>query len=106
MDAITPPETISYQPVGIVRSPYRRLEDMPPQSVAAPDVRGQIELYPRFAPGLADLEGFSHLHIVAHLHRGTPGGLSVVPFLDDTRRGIFATRSPGIPTRSVCRSCA
>jgi tRNA-Thr(GGU) m(6)t(6)A37 methyltransferase TsaA len=97
MDAITPPETISYQPVGVVRSPYRQLKDMPLQSVSAPDVCGHIEIHPQFAPGLADLDGFSHLHIVAHLHRGSPGGLSVMPFLDDTRRGIFATRSPRHP---------
>lgn len=70
---------------------------MPLQSVAAGEVRGQLEIYPEFAPGLRDLAGFSHLHVVAHLHRGAPGGLAVVPFLDDTRRGVFATRSPRHP---------
>ncbi len=40
---------------------------------------------------------FSHLHILTHLHRETPDGLTDVPFLDDTRRGIFATRSLGHP---------
>jgi tRNA (adenine37-N6)-methyltransferase len=38
-----------------------------------------------------------NLHVVTHLHRGTPGGLTVVPFLDDTARGAFATRSPWHP---------
>ncbi len=70
---------------------------MPLQSVAAGEVRGQLEIYPEFAPGLRDLAGFSHLHVVAHLHRGAPGGLAVVPFLDDTVRGVFATRSPRHP---------
>ena len=70
---------------------------MPLQSVAAPDVHGQIEIHPSFVPGLADLETFSHLYVIAHLHRGKPGGLTVVPFLDDTRRGVFATRSPRHP---------
>jgi tRNA (adenine37-N6)-methyltransferase len=90
-------ETITYRPVGLVRSPFERLEGMPLQSVAAIEVRGQIEIAPEFAPGLKDLDGFSHLHIVSHLHRGAPGGLEVIPFLDDRVRGIFATRSPRHP---------
>jgi tRNA-Thr(GGU) m(6)t(6)A37 methyltransferase TsaA len=70
---------------------------MPLQSVAAPDALGKIEVDPAFAEGLADLDGFSHIHVVSHLHRGAPGGLAVMPFLDDTRRGVFATRSPRHP---------
>jgi tRNA-Thr(GGU) m(6)t(6)A37 methyltransferase TsaA len=97
VDSPPEPETITYQVVGVVRSPWTTLEGMPLQSVAAPDVRGQIEIHPSFVPGLADLKGFSHLHVIAHLHRGAPGGLTVVPFLDDSPRGIFATRSPRHP---------
>jgi tRNA-Thr(GGU) m(6)t(6)A37 methyltransferase TsaA len=97
MEPIDPAPTIAYQPIGVVRSPYTQLEGMPLQSVAASGVCGQIEIDPQYAPGLADLDGFSHLHIVSHLHRGTPGGLTVVPFLDDSIRGIFATRSPRHP---------
>ncbi len=90
-------ETIGYQPVGVVRSPFTQLGGMPLHTVAARDVRGQIEIHPQFAPGLADLDGLSRLHIITHLHRSAPGGLGVVPFLDDTSRGIFATRSPRHP---------
>jgi len=92
-----PLEAVRYQPIGVVRSPFTRLEGMPLQAVAGPEIRGRIEIAPQFAPGLRDLDGFSHLHIVTHLHRGAPGGLEVVPFLDDTVRGIFATRSPRHP---------
>jgi tRNA-Thr(GGU) m(6)t(6)A37 methyltransferase TsaA len=92
-----PSDAISYHPIGVVRSPFTRLEGMPLQSVAAREVRGQIEVDPQYAPGLRDLDGFSHLHVVTHLHRGAPGGLEVVPLLDDTVRGIFATRSPRHP---------
>jgi tRNA (adenine37-N6)-methyltransferase len=91
------PEAITYRAIGIVRSPYATLEGMPLQSVGAPEVRGQIEIHPSFVPGLLDLQDFSHLHVITHLHRGAPGGLTVVPFLDDTPRGIFATRSPRHP---------
>jgi tRNA-Thr(GGU) m(6)t(6)A37 methyltransferase TsaA len=88
---------ISYRAIGTVRSPFTRLEGMPLQSVAAEDVLGTIEILPEFAAGLKDLDGFSHIHVLAHLDRGVPGGLEVMPFLDDTPRGVFATRSPRHP---------
>ena len=91
------PEPVCYHPVGVVRSQFTKLEGMPLQSVAAPEARGTVEVDPQFAPGLKDLDGFSHLYLVTHLHRGAPGGLEVVPLLDDTVRGIFATRSPRHP---------
>lgn len=91
MDAVT------YHPIGVVRSPFTERAGMPLQSVAAVDVRGQIELEPSFAAGLRDLDGFSHLHLITHLHRSVPGKLEVVPYLDDTVRGVFATRSPRHP---------
>jgi tRNA-Thr(GGU) m(6)t(6)A37 methyltransferase TsaA len=94
-----PPDSTSirYEPIGVVRSPFRELEGMPLQPVAAADVRGQIEIYEPFVAGLADLDGFSHIYVLAHMHRARTGGLSVVPFLDDTARGVFATRSPRHP---------
>jgi tRNA-Thr(GGU) m(6)t(6)A37 methyltransferase TsaA len=67
---------------------------MPLQSVAAADVTGTVELEPELEPGLRDLAGFSHVHVVSHLHASQPGDLEVVPFLDDEPRGVFATRSP------------
>jgi len=70
---------------------------MPLQAVAAAGVAGAIEILPEYAAGLRDLDGFSHLHLLTHLHRARPGELEVVPFLDDRTRGVFATRAPGRP---------
>ena len=97
MDPHDPTQAIRYEAVGIVRSQYTTLEGMPLQSVAAGDVRASIEIRPDLVPGLRDLDGFSHIHVVAHLDRGAPGGLEVIPCLDSTVRGIFATRSPRHP---------
>jgi tRNA-Thr(GGU) m(6)t(6)A37 methyltransferase TsaA len=91
------PSPVTYRPIGVIRSPFTEREGMPLQSVAAADVHGRIELEPEFEPGLKDLDGFSHLHVITHLHRSEPGALVVVPFLDDTVRGVFATRSPRHP---------
>ena len=70
---------------------------MPIQATAAPGVRGRIELDPTLVEGLADLEGFSHLTLLYHLHLVTSPRLTVKPFLDDRVHGIFATRSPARP---------
>jgi tRNA-Thr(GGU) m(6)t(6)A37 methyltransferase TsaA len=88
---------IEYRAVGVARTRYTSLDGMPLQSAAAADEPGRIEIEPELADGLRDLDGFSHVFVVSHLDRGDPGGLVVVPFLDDTPRGVFATRSPRHP---------
>src|SRR5262245_34811421 len=90
-------DEIRYTPIGIVRSPFTALAGMPLQTVAAPDVVGRIEIFPDYEAGLRDLDGFSHVHLLTHLHRSGPGDLEVVPFLDDEPHGVFATRAPGRP---------
>jgi len=50
-----------------------------------------------FAEGLKDLEGFSHIILIYHLHRSRGFKLHVKPFLDDQLRGVFATRAPRRP---------
>jgi tRNA (adenine37-N6)-methyltransferase len=91
MDAIT------YTPIGVVRSPFTTLEGMPLQSVAAQGIPGSIELKPAFREGLKDLEAFSHLILLTHLHRMTGYALEVIPYLDDQAHGVFAARSPRRP---------
>lgn len=90
--------SVAYDVIGVVRSPFTRPEAMPLQSVAAEDVHGTIELRPHHVPALKDLDGFSHLCVVSHLHRSEPTtDPTVVPFLDNVERGVFATRSPRHP---------
>lgn len=90
-------DPVTFQPIGVVRSPFSATEGMPIQAVAAAGVRGRIELDPALAEGLADLEGFSHLVLLYHLHRIGEPRLTVTPFLDTRTHGIFATRSPARP---------
>ena len=70
---------------------------MPIQPAGARGVRGAVEVFPEFCAGLADLDGFSRIVLVYHLHRSEGFSLRVVPFLDDRERGIFATRAPRRP---------
>ena len=74
--------SVTYEVIGVVRSPFTSLEGMPLQPVAAQEVRGQIELHPKHRAALKDLDGFSHLWVVAHRHRSEPahgtGGAAVL----------------------------
>ncbi len=88
---------IEYRPIGIVHSPFARTEGMPIQPAGAAGVRGTVEIFEEFRAGLKDLQGFSHVILVYHLHRSKGFTLHVVPFLDSRPRGVFATRAPRRP---------
>jgi tRNA-Thr(GGU) m(6)t(6)A37 methyltransferase TsaA len=88
---------IYYTPIGIIRSPFKEPAGMPIQAVAAKGVAGVIELDPSYQAGLQDIDGFSHLTLLYHLHLIQSSSLTVTPFLDDQPHGVFATRSPKRP---------
>ncbi len=88
---------IVYKPVGIIHSPFRSKEGVPIQPAFARDVEGYIELFSRYTEGLKDIEGFSHIFLIYHLHLSEGYSLLVRPFLDDRLRGVFATRAPRRP---------
>ncbi len=88
---------ITYEPIGIIHSPFTQLSDMPIQPTSESSAPGHLEIYPEFIEGLQDLGGFSHIYLLYHLHQARQARLSVVPFLDTKARGIFATRAPSRP---------
>ncbi|WP_309540881.1 tRNA (N6-threonylcarbamoyladenosine(37)-N6)-methyltransferase TrmO [Nitratidesulfovibrio liaohensis] len=88
---------ISYAPVAHMRTPFTNVRGMPIQPVGAQGVAGSIDVLPEFAEGLADIEGFSHLLVIYHLHECKGFTLRVKPFLDNDEHGVFATRSPRRP---------
>jgi len=90
-------EGIVFRPIGIIHSGHEDPAKTPVQPVYAKACSGIAEIFPEHADGLKDIEGFSHLYILYHLHRSEPGKLIVKPFLQDRERGVFATRSPARP---------
>ncbi len=70
---------------------------MPIQPTGAPDTAGRVVVLPEYAAGLQDLEGFSHIYLIYHFHRSRGCDLRPTPFMDDTPRGVFATRAPRRP---------
>ncbi|HPB25215.1 MAG TPA: tRNA (N6-threonylcarbamoyladenosine(37)-N6)-methyltransferase TrmO [Bacteroidales bacterium] len=90
-------DEITYKPIGIIHSPFKTIENMPIQHTSAKGENGEIEIFPEYAEGLKDLEGFSHIILLCHLHKVDHVKLLVVPFLDTVLRGVFATRAPVRP---------
>jgi len=90
-------EEIVYKPIGVIRSPFREPKGTPIQPAAAREVKGRVEVFPEYAEGLADLEGFSHVILIYHFHLSGPARLRVRPYMDDREHGIFATRAPARP---------
>ncbi|MFH1017140.1 MAG: tRNA (N6-threonylcarbamoyladenosine(37)-N6)-methyltransferase TrmO [Pseudomonadota bacterium] len=88
---------VTYKPIGVIRSGHHIAEQTPIQPVYAKGCKGRVEVFPEFAEGLRDLEGFSHVYLIYHLHKGGPAKLVVKPFLQDVDRGVFSTRSPRRP---------
>lgn len=88
---------INYQPIGVIRSEHTVPEKTPIQPVYAPECTGTVEVFPDYAEGLADLDGFSHIYLLYHLNRAGTVRLKVKPFLQDVERGVFATRAPCRP---------
>ena len=88
---------IELLPIGIIHSPFQKLEDMPIQPSGAVGIKGTVEVFEEYQPGLKDLEGFSHLILLYHFHRVSSFELQVTPFLDTEVHGVFATRAPKRP---------
>ncbi len=89
------------EPIGWVRSPYRRRFGTPQQASAFDShAEAVLELDPnRISPAaLADLEGMERIWVLSWLHRGGGWSESVVPPRGPrVRRGLFSTRSPDRP---------
>jgi len=82
------PKAIKFEPIGF---------GMPIQAPGAKGVLGQVEVLPEYQAGLKDLDGFSHVILIYHLHMSKGYKLEVTPFLDKVKRGLFATRAPRRP---------
>lgn len=88
---------ICYKPIGIIYTPFITPENIPVQNIGANGIKATIKIFAEFVSGLKDLEGFSHIILLYHLHLVEHFSLTVKPFLDDIEHGVFSTRSPVRP---------
>jgi tRNA-Thr(GGU) m(6)t(6)A37 methyltransferase TsaA len=85
-------------PIGFIHSPYHESSAIPKGLGAQHDAEGIIELLREFEPGLADIDGFSHLFVLWEFDRADGFDLIAHPPTDEKRpHGVFSTRSPRRP---------
>jgi len=92
-------DTMVMHAIGVIHSDHRLPEETPIQPEFAHGCHGRVEVYPAYAEGLKDIETFTHLILLYAFHAAGEPQLIVRPFLDDTPRGVFATRHPRRPNR-------
>jgi len=88
---------IEYEPIGIIHTPFKEMRGTPIQPAGAKDIDGAVEVFPQFAEGLTDIEGFSHIILIYHFHLVRTSHLKAKPYMDDKERGVFAMRGPSRP---------
>ncbi len=88
---------IKYKPIGVVHSPFKEPKGTPIQPAGAKNIDGTVELFPEYAEGLKDLEGFSHIILIYHFHLSKRASLKVKPYMDSEVHGVFAMRGPSRP---------
>jgi tRNA-Thr(GGU) m(6)t(6)A37 methyltransferase TsaA len=85
------------RPIGFVSSPYKQPGNVPRGLGAKHQAEGALKILPEFAPGLTDIEGFSHLIVLWEFDRSEGFDLVAHPPSDNRTHGVFATRSPFRP---------
>ena len=53
-----------FSPIGIIHSPHSSKDECPIQPAYASEAEGRVEVFAEFAPGLKDIETFSHLYLL------------------------------------------
>jgi tRNA-Thr(GGU) m(6)t(6)A37 methyltransferase TsaA len=90
---------INIKPIGIIYSPYKDLTEIPCQAYKSKKI-GRVKVFNKFAEGLQDIDGFSHIILLYYFHKSKECKLKAKPFLDNTPKGIFAIRGPHRPNHS------
>jgi len=88
---------IKYKPIGVIHTRFKESKGTPIQPAGAKGINGTIEVFPEYAEGLGDVEGFSHIILIYHFHLSKGSSLRVKPFMDNEAHGVFAMRGPSRP---------
>jgi tRNA (adenine37-N6)-methyltransferase len=89
--------SITFDPIGTVRSPYGATAQVPHGPGAQHVAEGVLEIRKDLEAGLTDIEGFSHLFVLWVFDRSEGYELVSTPPTDTRPHGVFATRSPFRP---------
>jgi tRNA-Thr(GGU) m(6)t(6)A37 methyltransferase TsaA len=88
---------IKYKPIGVIHSPFKEPKGTPIQPAGAKGTNGTVGIFPEYAEGLKDIEGFSHIILLYHFHLSKGSVLIAKPYMDNETHGVFAMRGPSRP---------
>ena len=90
-------DEVKYHPIGVIHSSFRKPKGTPIQPKGATGTHGTVGVFPEYAEGLRDIDGFSHIILIYHFHLSGKPVLIAKPFLDDEEHGVFAIRGISRP---------
>lgn len=90
-------EKIQYSPIGVIRSTFKVREGTPRQAAGTQHITGTIEIFDAFRDGIMDLNGFSHIMVIFHMHLIDEVQLEVSPPWSEGAHGVFACCAPHRP---------
>jgi tRNA-Thr(GGU) m(6)t(6)A37 methyltransferase TsaA len=90
---------VTFEPIGVVHSPFRERSQAPRQPAAQGAAPGQVELFAGrgLEDALSDIEHWDHLWLVVWFHHNKGFRPKVLPPRSTQKRGVFATRAPYRP---------
>ncbi len=92
------PRPLQLTPIGHLETPFATIADCPRNGrQLRPPPLCHAMVNEAFQPGLAGLEGFSHLILLYWMEDAKPMELVFTPPFDPHPRGLFATRAPWRP---------
>ncbi len=84
-------------PIGIIRTPFPRIESATGSEGEPPTAEGQVEVFPDFEEGLQGIERHAHIWLLFVLHCKEGFDLTVRRRGSDPLAGLFSTRCPCRP---------
>ncbi|MFK4785143.1 tRNA (N6-threonylcarbamoyladenosine(37)-N6)-methyltransferase TrmO [Fusobacterium sp. MFO224] len=88
---------IVFEPIGYINSEFKKLEEIPTQSVLASEKLGKIELLDKFKNGLLGLEKGMDIIVLFNFHESKDYKLVQTPCYTKEQKGVFSIRSPFRP---------
>ena len=61
------PAAVTMTPIGVVRSEFQSKVGVPIQTAGAPHRCAELEIFPAYAAGLRDLDGFEYLILLTYM---------------------------------------
>jgi tRNA-Thr(GGU) m(6)t(6)A37 methyltransferase TsaA len=88
--------TITYHPIGIIRTAFTTRENTP-RGAAAQNARGIIHMHPDYREAMADMHPGERYLVLFHFDR-SQGYRQTIPIRGDgPMTGLFSTRAPNRP---------